>query len=57
MVKAPKLVETYQFSGYLGDGTTILTLPHEVEMKNVLYKVFDSILILERQVQDKFNLF
>lgn len=51
LVKAPKLVETYQFSGYLGDSAIILSLPHEVEMKNIQYKVFDSILILERQVQ------
>ncbi|CAF0710229.1 unnamed protein product [Brachionus calyciflorus] len=46
-VKVPKLVELYQFTKY--DNRHIIELPHEVFLDDVLKKVLDSIVILEKQ--------
>ncbi len=46
----PKLVETYQFTGYLSDDSSqILRLPHEVSINQVQQRVFNSIKALSRQ--------
>ena len=46
----PKLAETFQFSGYLGDFSSIPALPYKDDIAYILEKVIKSIKILNRQV-------